>query len=76
MRNWTRVDADKGLAKVRAAMPLLLRWTLSYHIGSDLVDVDHVWTSARRWSQSPLALAPGWSLCRIGPFVLATRLRG
>lgn len=67
-----RVDVDP---KVATRLPLARGWRTHYRAaGGRIITVDHRWASFADWERSALSSDPAWSVERIGPFVLATRL--
>lgn len=55
-------------------MPLLARWRDHYKYGQQIIEIEHVWTTRRRWDQSAFAADTSWRFRTLGPFVLAHRL--
>lgn len=65
---------ETGTITVRLRLPALLSWTTRYVVGGLVVDIEHVWTLAGTWGRTS---PPGdWQVRRVGPFILAERLRG
>jgi hypothetical protein len=69
-----RVEADP---KVATRLPLVRGWQSQHRMPDGrIVTVDHRWVSLADWERSSLSSEPAWSVERLGPFVLATRLLG
>jgi hypothetical protein len=60
---------------MKTRLPWIARWRCRWVRAGDVVEVDVLWTTARRWGRSRLATMPGWSTLPVGPFVIALRAR-
>ena len=60
-----------------SAPPRLDRWSMLVDPGDgQLLSIDFLWATRRRWRRQPESLASGWWIRHFGPFVLAVKLTG
>lgn len=67
------MSVDRAV-ELRPRLPRIQTWRVTYRYRGELLEVEHIWCTARRWARIPGDRKASWAAKYIGPFVIAVKV--